>query len=222
MAHSSLLGTDAVPTRPKGRDSEALGPSDTSDSGSDVAGLAADDGGDPALPLDVAIEPEVERPETSFEVLDDGSDTDSAGSGERRSAGSDAGEEAADIAPDRIVFDPNTGQSADGALDELMDDSPRPERGADAPLYASAGEASDLEDGPDEENDEVEPPPPGGSHPKRAHGQHPSRRERDHGLSGPEPDMPERMPPPVNDPFGEDEGTNDEGDDTVVVPKKPR
>ncbi|HSN34702.1 MAG TPA: hypothetical protein VLU41_18555 [Ideonella sp.] len=214
MAHSSLIGTDDVPTTPKGRDSEALGPSDSSDSGSDVAGLAGDDGGDPSLPLDAAVAPDVERPETSFEVLDDGSDSDAAGTGERRSAGSDAGVEAADISPDRVVFDPNTGQSADGALDELMDDSPRPERGADAPLYASAATGED-------EDEDVEPPPPGGTHPK-AHARQPSRRERDHGLSGPEPDMPARTPPPVNDPFGEDEGTNDEGDDTVVVPKKPR
>ena len=71
--------------------------------------------------------------------------------------------------------------------------------------------------GEHDENEEVEPPPPGGSHP-RAHSHHPARRERDHGLSGPEPDAPAQTPPPVNDPG--DEGVNDEGDDTVVVPKK--
>ena len=70
---------------------------------------------------------------------------------------------------------------------------------------------------------EVEPPLPGGTHPKaqgpaKPHGHHPSRRERDHGLGGPEPDVPEPTPPPVNDPS--DEGVNDEGDDVVVVPNR--
>ena len=219
MAHSSLLGIDDVPGSPPGHDTEALGPSDTSDSGSDVAGLADLDDGDPGLPVDIATDVDSEHPDTSFEALADGSDTDSAGTGERRSAGGDAGlREGADIAPDRVVFDPNTGAPADSALDDVLDDSPRPEGGVDALLYADA-------DG-DEENEEVEPPPPGGTHPRaqgghapaKPHGHHPSRRERDHGLTGPDPDVPAQTPPPVNDPS--DEGVNDEGDDVVVVPKK--
>ena len=246
MAHSSLLGIDPVPTTPAGRDSEALGPSDSSDSGSDVAGLADRDEGDPGLPVDVATGEDSAHPETSFEALAEGSDTDATGTGERRSAGGDAGlREGADISPDRVVFDPNTGAPADGVLDDVLDDSPQPEGGVDAPLYASDAEAStdaahvEAEDegedeelgaaaedtrrraaaagGEHDENEEVEPPPPGGSHP-RAHSHHPARRERDHGLSGPEPDVPAQTPPPVNDPG--DEGVNDEGDDTVVVPKK--
>ena len=246
MAHSSLLGIDPVPTTPAGRDSEALGPSDSSDSGSDVAGLADRDEGDPGLPVDVATGEDSAHPETSFEALAEGSDTDATGTGERRSAGGDAGlREGADISPDRVVFDPNTGAPADGVLDDVLDGSPQPEGGVDAPLYASDAEAStdaahvEAEDegededlgaaaedtrrraaaagGEHDENEEVEPPPPGGSHP-RAHSHHPARRERDHGLSGPEPDAPAQTPPPVNDPG--DEGVNDEGDDTVVVPKK--
>jgi hypothetical protein len=223
MAHSSLLGIDEVPETPPGRDTEALGPSDTSDSGSDVAGLADLDDGDPGLPVDVATDVDSERPDTSFETIGDGSDTDSAGTGERRSAGGDGGlREGADIAPDRVVFDPNTGAPADGALDDVFDDSPRPAGGVDAPLYASDAEASN---GGDDENEEVEPPAPGGAHPKaqghapaKPHGHHPSRREKDHGLTGPDPDVPAQTPPPVDDPS--DEGVNDEGDDVVVVPKK--
>jgi hypothetical protein len=39
MAHSSILGADRAPSQAQGRDLEALGPSDTSDSGSDVQGV---------------------------------------------------------------------------------------------------------------------------------------------------------------------------------------
>lgn len=231
MAHSSLLGIDEVPGSPPGHDTEALGPSDTSDSGSDVAGLAGLDDGDPGLPVDIATDVDSEHPDTSFEAIADGSDTDSAGTGERRSAGGDSGlREGADIAPDRIVFDPNTGAPADGALDDVFDDSPHAEGGVDALLYASASEASSVEDDldaladeRDDENEEVEPRAPGGAHPKahspaKPHGHHPSRRERDHGLTGPDPDVPAQTPPPLDDPS--DEGVNDEGDDVVVVPKK--
>lgn len=98
MATSPLLGADRAPTPAAGRDSAALGPSDTTDSGSDVAGL--EDDLDPGGPLDAISEPDSLRPMTSPETL--GADSDSRGSGERRSAGSDAGREAADIAPDTI------------------------------------------------------------------------------------------------------------------------
>jgi hypothetical protein len=38
MARSSISGADRAPTQAPGRDVEALGPSDSSDSGSDVQG----------------------------------------------------------------------------------------------------------------------------------------------------------------------------------------
>src|SRR5262245_13204222 len=38
MAYSSILGADTAPHQPSGRDSESLGPSDNSDTGSDAAG----------------------------------------------------------------------------------------------------------------------------------------------------------------------------------------
>jgi len=147
MAHSSLLGIDPVAKTPSGRDSEALGPSDTSDSGSDVAGLADENDGDPGLPSDVATGGDSEHPETSFEAIGEGSNTDSTGTGERRSAAGDAGSrDGADIAPDRVVFDPDTGAPADGVLDM--------QGGDEAPLYASASEAGAIADADDEADDD--------------------------------------------------------------------
>ena len=98
MATSSILGTDQTPMPVEGRDTKALGPSDTTDSGSDIAGL--EDDLNPGGALDSIAEPDSLRPMTSPETLT--ADSDSQGSGERRSAGSDAGREAADIAPDSI------------------------------------------------------------------------------------------------------------------------
>ena len=75
MAHSSILGADTAPARPAGRDADALGPSDNSDSGSDAAGTA-----------------------------EAHADSDSVGTGERGAVTPNTeGEEGADIAPDRIV-----------------------------------------------------------------------------------------------------------------------
>lgn len=74
MAYSSIMGADSAPTNPSGRESELLGPSDNSDSGSDTVGTS-------------------EAHE----------DSDSRGTGERGVvAGSDA-REGGDILPDRIV-----------------------------------------------------------------------------------------------------------------------
>lgn len=56
MARSSLLGIDPASPEPAGRDKASLGPSDSSDSGSDVVGLDGDDDDtDPGLPVDVAL-----------------------------------------------------------------------------------------------------------------------------------------------------------------------
>lgn len=56
MARSSLLGIEPAPTEPEGRDTASLGPSDSSDSGSDLMGLDGnDDDADPGLPVDVAL-----------------------------------------------------------------------------------------------------------------------------------------------------------------------
>ena len=74
MAYSSILGADAAPSQPSGRDADLLGPSDNSDSGSDAIGTS-------------------EAHE----------DSDSVGTGSRGAvAGRDA-REGGDILPDRVV-----------------------------------------------------------------------------------------------------------------------
>ena len=106
MATSSILGGERAPTTPSGRDTDALGPSDSSDSGSDVQG------------------------ERGFDALDEGqiggdradldSDSDAPGTGERGAAVRDAEIlEGADIAPDRIEV---VGGSADDATGDLEAD----------------------------------------------------------------------------------------------------
>lgn len=74
MAYSSILGAETAPTHPEGRDSERLGPSDNSDSGSDTLGT-----------------PEAHA------------DSDAWGTGERGSVAPGEGREGGDILPDRIV-----------------------------------------------------------------------------------------------------------------------
>ena len=74
MAHSSILGGDIAPTQPTGRGSDFLGPSDSSDSGSDAVG--------------------------TDELHED---SDAAGTGERGSATGGEGREGGDILPDRLA-----------------------------------------------------------------------------------------------------------------------
>src|SRR4051812_10634680 len=74
MAYSSILGADTAPARPTGRDSDALGPSDNSDTGSDAVG--------------------------TFEAH---ADSDAVGTGERGSVTPDDALEGGDIMPDRVV-----------------------------------------------------------------------------------------------------------------------
>ena len=74
MAYSSIVGADVAPQQPSGRESDLLGPSDNSDSGSDTIGTSEEHG-----------------------------DSDSRGTGERGVvAGMDA-REGSDILPDRVV-----------------------------------------------------------------------------------------------------------------------
>jgi len=89
MARSPILGGERAATRPAGRDTDRLGPSDRSDSGSDVQnehGFDALDAGE------IGGEPD---------RLD--ADSDAEGTGERGAADHDSeGIAGADIAPDRI------------------------------------------------------------------------------------------------------------------------
>lgn len=74
MPYSSILGADRAPTQSSGRDAQALGPSDNSDSGSDAAGTSEVHG-----------------------------DSDAAGTGERGSVDPREGREGGDILPDHVV-----------------------------------------------------------------------------------------------------------------------
>jgi len=113
MATSSILGGSTAPQRAPGTGTDLLGPSDSSDSGSDVQGeraLAtdADDGGTGAVPVE----------------LD--SDTDARGTGERGAAVGAEPRDGGDILPDRVV---RTSDALDDAVsidvDELaLDDEP--------------------------------------------------------------------------------------------------
>ena len=142
MARSSLLGTQRAPAQPSGRDTESLGPSDRSDSGSDMVGVGERGSADPSAPVDVALgRDDIERPLTPGDALD-GASSDAAGTGERRSAASDAGaREGADILPDR-VFDP---------AGEVADDDEDPDL---AFVDQAATDLDAVQDSSDEETDE--------------------------------------------------------------------
>jgi hypothetical protein len=121
MGHSSLLGTETPAVEAPGRDTAALGPGDSSDSGSDIAGLEDADVGDPGEPVDVALRDDAMHTLVSREAMDSSS-SDAAGTGERRSAGNDAGApEGNDVAPDRIFDDPSE-EAQDDPDDGLLDD----------------------------------------------------------------------------------------------------
>jgi len=91
MARSSILGAERAATQASGRDSGALGPSDSSDSGSDVQGT-----------LDLPDLNDV-RDEFGGVLSGPNADSDSAGTGERGSAlPEERVREGSDIAPDRI------------------------------------------------------------------------------------------------------------------------
>jgi hypothetical protein len=141
MAHSSILGGERVAPRARGRDTDALGPSDSSDSGSDVQGerltaTAPDTAGD----IDAATPAELD------------SDTDASGTGERASAVPDGAEDGADIGTDRI--ERLTGGSGDAldAADVSLDD---PEA---AEVQELAVDESDVGEDPDraDEADRIE------------------------------------------------------------------
>ncbi|ABE43326.1 hypothetical protein [Polaromonas sp. JS666] len=87
MATSSLFGGLHAPEHVRGKDTNALGPSDNSDSGSDAQGAYGDD-------------------EMS-------SDSDAVGTGERASAGAGMDPSDADILPDHIEGEDDDESSSD-------------------------------------------------------------------------------------------------------------
>src|SRR5207302_2298856 len=99
MASSSLERTgEQSPVTKKGHDTEALGPSDSSDTGSDIAGAPGLEEDQESLDLQRGTTSDPDRmlrgrrktagPDIGDENLD--SDTDSGGTGERAAAGRDA------------------------------------------------------------------------------------------------------------------------------------
>jgi len=91
MTKSSFLGGEGVPRPVPGKDIDALGPSDTSDSGSDVRGEFSVRGeGDHA-------------DELGSLVVDTDNDSDASGTGERASATGQDMPDGADIMPNPVV-----------------------------------------------------------------------------------------------------------------------
>ena len=91
MTNSPLLGGERAAQHASGKDVDALGPSDSSDSGSDVQGEHSLRGeGDHADELGSLI-------------VNTASDSDSSGTGERGSATGRDGPDGADISPDQVI-----------------------------------------------------------------------------------------------------------------------
>src|SRR5881628_1889919 len=122
MATNSILnGGQAAPRRARGRDVDALGPSDSSDSGSDVQGER----------------PMPTQPDNPGELgalpVESGSDTDASGTGERGSATGVEPRDAADISPDRIGAGPSSPPTAETPLasDADTEEEPAADTGSD-------------------------------------------------------------------------------------------
>ncbi|NIM41836.1 MAG: hypothetical protein GTN84_12155 [Hydrogenophaga sp.] len=148
MARSSIQGTSPAPSQPGGRDTASLGPGDSSDSGSDMMGIADDSGGDPGVPADVASSPDAQNP-TLLPPDALASSTDAAGTGESRSASDDGGRgDGWDVGTDQ-VFTPGGG---DVDTDEDPDLAFIDE--------AQAGDPAEDEGLASEDDDETPPPRP--------------------------------------------------------------
>ncbi|MBS1189780.1 MAG: hypothetical protein H6R10_1572 [Rhodocyclaceae bacterium] len=109
MARRNISGQDDEPARPPGHGTADLGPSDTSDSGSDIRGgqgLAQEAG----LDDDTGNTSDMEHARGAGPDLGDAnldSDSDSEGTGERTTAGRDSDiREGGDIAPDQVTRNP--------------------------------------------------------------------------------------------------------------------
>ncbi|NUZ05528.1 hypothetical protein [Piscinibacter koreensis] len=107
MAQSSILGGVRAPTQASGRDTDTLGPSDTSDSGADIQGEGR-----------LTTEPD-EGPLGGATPSVLGTDSDSGGTGERASAVPDGSRVGADIGADRIDGPTDAQDLADVSIDDL-------------------------------------------------------------------------------------------------------
>ncbi len=162
MGHSSLVGVEYAPLEAPGHDTGTLGPSDSSDSGSDMAGIDTMDDGDPGQPVDVAMNHDARQPRQPGDTLD-GAGSDSAGTGERRSAAADGGREGGDIGVDRVFSladEPDDDEDADLAfMDQLDTASATPQPGRPNPEPDPPEPPADPEDEPldDEDREERKP-----------------------------------------------------------------
>ncbi len=118
MSHSSILGGERAPQQARGRDAESLGPSDTSDSGSDIQGATR-------------LKTDAEEGELGGATpVSNDSDSDSMGTGERAEAVPEGARDGVDISPDRIASSKDALDSAesitgnDDSIEALADDSP--------------------------------------------------------------------------------------------------
>jgi hypothetical protein len=130
MSQSSILGGDRAPQQARGRDDDLLGPSDTSDTGSDIQGATR-----------LKTEPEEGELGGATPVVTE-SDTDSMGTGDRAEAVPEGARDGADIGPDRIA------RSKD-ALDSAESIS------GDDDTIESLADSADDEDAEDEEDEEL-------------------------------------------------------------------
>jgi hypothetical protein len=124
MATSSILGGDRAAPAIEGRDVDALGPSDTTDSGSDIQGIVPSAGD------------RDDAPASGIYAIEHDSDSDAMGTGERASAGGADSIDGADILPDhieRMDGDTDTGeQFLDDVEDLAADEDLEDEATADA------------------------------------------------------------------------------------------
>jgi hypothetical protein len=116
MSQSSILGGDRAPQQARGRDAETLGPSDTSDSGSDIQGATR-------------LKTDAEEGEMGGATpIDVDSDSDAEGTGDRAEAVPEGARDGADIGPDRIARSKDALDSAesitgnDDTIESLADD----------------------------------------------------------------------------------------------------
>lgn len=108
MPDSTLdLSRPTAPVTDKGHGTDALGPSDTSDSGSDLQGPGVYEDDADVIHLDTGTHEDMAHGSGAGRDVGDAnldSDSDAGGTGERASAGRDTDVEAGqDIAPDRLI-----------------------------------------------------------------------------------------------------------------------
>lgn len=138
MPDSTLdLALSTPPVTDKGHGTRALGPSDTSDSGSDLQGPGIYESEADLLGLDSGTNEDVAHGIGAGRDIGDAnldSDSDASGTGERASAGRDIDVEAgSDIAPDRLIGSkaPIPTDSLDRIASEATDDDSESAEGAE-------------------------------------------------------------------------------------------